>query len=67
MLQMVKDGKYQLGDLLQPKSFTKFILAENGELNRSVFTISGRKIPIKDILSKVLTKHIEMGKMRKNI
>ena len=67
MLQMVKDGKYALGDLIQPKSFTKFILGENGELTKSVFTISGRKIPMKDILSKLLKSHKEMGIMRENV
>ena len=53
-----------MGDLIELKSYTKFILGNDGKLLEEVFTTSGRKIPLKELLSSLLLKHQNMGLMK---
>ena len=45
--------------------YKKVTLSESGDAQESLFTVSGRKIPLKTILERLSEKHLRMGIMRK--
>ena len=49
MIENVRKGKYLLGELIEPKSYKKFIIDKDGMITESMYTVSGRKIPINAI------------------
>lgn len=67
MLQNVRDGKNNLGQLIESKSFKKFRLDTSGTLIESIYTIAGRKIALLDIRKKLYFEHKKKGILRDDI
>ena len=65
MREGVKSGKYQLGDLIIPKTFKKFCIDQsNGKIVEKEYTICGRKIPMDNIRKKLFEKHKKLQIIR---
>ena len=60
----LKDGTYDAGDLINPKQFTKLCRDESGNLVHQTFEVSGRKICLDRILKKLLERHKKQGLVR---
>lgn len=60
----VQSGKLQLGELIIPKTFKKFVMDTNGNIQESKYTICGRKIPIDVLRTCIYEKHNKYGIMR---
>ena len=67
MIDGVKSGKYLLGELIEPKKFTKMILDQSNNIIEEEYVIYGRKIPLNTIRRNVYHKHMKLGIMRENI
>lgn len=59
--ELIENGTYLLGELLEPKSFTKIVL-KKGKLESKTFTIEGRRIPMEEIRARIFKQHKELGK-----
>ena len=66
MLKGVESGKYVLGDLIHPKSFEKLVINKNGEVKKTLYTVSGRKIPFSTIRKKIYDEHKKLDIMRES-
>ena len=64
--EALENGKYSLGDLIEPKTFKKLVYGEDGP-EEIDFTVCGRKIPLIDIRNQLNEKHSDMGIFRKQI
>ena len=64
MKDNVKNGKYLLGDLIQPKTYEKFQLDKNGNIITSSYTVSGRKIPLNMIRRNIYEEHNKLRIIR---
>ena len=53
--KMVDNGTYNIGETIVPQTFQRLIVMENSETEMENFEISGRKIPISEIQSKLYT------------
>ena len=60
MIDKVNSKEYLLGELVEPKSFEKFVLVD-GEIVKRTFTIHARRIPFKDIRKKIFEEHKKKG------
>ena len=60
----VENGTYRLGELIEPKTFHKLEIDENGSVSSQEYTVCGRKIRLREIREAVLKKHIERGIVR---
>ena len=60
----IKEGKYLLGELIEPKKYKKYSLV-NGKVEEIDFTVSGRKIPLNEIRRKLYLNHLKSGILRK--
>ena len=60
LLKCIEEGKYVLGELIEPKTYTKVVLDSNDELNLKTFTVHGR-IPLDEICERIFHEHQELG------
>ncbi len=60
LIKMVEDGTYLLGELMEPKTFTKIIL-KKGEIVTKTFTVEGRRIPLDEIRIRIYKQHLALG------
>ena len=63
MAENVRDGKYLLGDLIEPKMYKKFVI-EGGQIVEKTFTVEGRKIPLASIREATYKEHRKLGIVR---
>ena len=50
--------------MIVPQTFKKVLLTMEGEVKTERFTVSGRKIPLLEIRSRMLKKHESLGILR---
>lgn len=60
MAELVANGTYILGELFEPKTFTKIVLIK-GKLVKKTFTIEGRRIPLEEIRIRINEQHLALG------
>lgn len=60
IVERIKKGIYLLGDLVEPKTYTKLVL-NDGVIERKIFTIEARHIPLEEIRSRIYKEHVELG------
>ena len=60
LLQKVQSGEYVLGTLIEPRTYKKVII-KNEKIATEEFTVSGRKIQLKQIRQKIYEKHEALG------
>ena len=60
----IKRGEYLLGIAIEPKSFTKHIIDQSGEVKALEIKVCGRKIPLNQIRKRLLDTHQKLGIMR---
>ena len=53
----IRTGEYRLGEIIAPKRYKKLMLKPDGALKTGYFTVSGRKIPLLEILKALLEEH----------
>ena len=63
-MENVKNGKYQLGDLIEPKTYKKYALDANGKITELSYTVAGRKIPLNVIRENLYKEHVKLGIIR---
>lgn len=65
--KQVENGKYLLGNLVEKKEYTKFTIDTGSNLNKTSYTVFGRKIPLADIRKKLYNKHRQLGVLREPV
>ena len=50
--------------MIVPQTFKKVMLTKEGHLKTETFTVSGRKIPLREIRKRMLKEHESLGIMR---
>ena len=60
----ISNGEYQLGGIITPRQYKKFMLHPDGTLKEEYFTVSGRKIPLLEIRKILLEEHVKEGLVR---
>ena len=64
MIENVKNGKYHLGELIEPKEFKKYVIDSNSKISESTYMVSGRKIPLHIIRKNIYEEHSKLGILR---
>ena len=60
----VKNGKYYIGELIEPKTFKKFAIDNDKIIKETTYQVHGRKIPLNMIRENIYKKHTALGVMR---
>ena len=60
-MNKVNNGEFLLGELVEPKSYERFILTSDNKVIKKSFTIHARRIPLKEIRIKLFEKHKTQG------
>ena len=60
----IQNGKYILGELIEPKKFKKIIIGKDGKVQEMDYTVCGRKIPLNIIRQQIFEKHFKLGLIR---
>ena len=63
LMEKIKKGIYQTGNLIVPQKYEKVIL-KNGQLLAEEIQVSGRKIPLRNIRTTMLQKHEKYMRVR---
>lgn len=66
MLCGIETGVYQLGEVIEPKTYRKHLMDSSGQIITREFAVSGRKIPLSHLRKKILEKHIKLGIVRES-
>jgi len=61
MVDKVNNGDFLLGELVEQKSYERFILTSENKVIKKSFTIHARRIPPKEIRIKLFEKHKTQG------
>lgn len=61
LMERIADGKILLGELIEPKVYTKMVL-RNGELTSESKKIHARKIPMDEIRKRMFMEHQNLGR-----
>ena len=57
----IESKTYLLGELVEPKTYTKVIVTPEGKLEKKTFTLEARRIPLKDIRIRLYEEHFKSG------
>ena len=60
----IMNGEICIGEMIVPKTYNKFVLTKNNEIEVEEFVLHGRKIPLEEIRKRTLQKQCEY--IRKN-
>lgn len=60
MVSRIEKGEILLGDLIEPKTFTK-LKFDNGNLVKERYEVHGRKIPLQAIRQRLFQEHQRLG------
>ena len=63
LLEEIRAGNIKLGRLIDPKTFTKLVL-KDGKVVSEEFTISGRKIPMREVRRELTEEHTKSCLLR---
>ena len=56
----IESGEYVLGDLVEPKTYTRLVLVD-GVITKKSFTVGARRIPLEEIRIRIYKEHRELG------
>ena len=57
----VESGEYLLGDLVEPKTFTKSVLDHSGNITQTTYTVHARRIPLDTLRIRIYKEHKKLG------
>ena len=60
----IEEEEYLVGELVVPRTYKKIIVDKDGEIKESNFTVSARKIPLKQIRERELSRVEKLGLVR---
>ena len=61
MRRHIEDGTYQLGELVEPQTYSKLVVMPDGRIEKKMFTLEGRRIPLEEIRHRIYNDHVELG------
>lgn len=64
LFKKIKDGAYDIGELITPKEFSKLKLKDDGTFCTEIITIEGRKIPLMRIRQRLLETQEKLNLLR---
>ena len=61
LIRLVEEGAYLLGELIEPKTFRRFVIGQDGEITTEIFEVEGRKISLVDVRERIFQEHKRLG------